>query len=77
VARTASDADLRAALIALIRRAGAAVEIANTELYDAMMPHRGTRSAGFVVEQTVAGIRLVLSEDTPQTDQLSGGRTAH
>jgi hypothetical protein len=65
VARTPSDADLRAALIALIRRAGGAVEIANTELYDAMMPDSGTRSAGFAVEQTDAGIRLVLTEDTP------------
>lgn len=61
--RTPSDADLRAALMVLIRRAGGAVEIANTELYDAMIPEHGNHLSGFAVEQTVAGIRLVLTED--------------
>jgi hypothetical protein len=65
MAKTPSDADLRAALVVLLRRAGGAVEIANTELYDAMMPDCGTRSAGFAVEQTDAGIRLVLTEHGP------------
>jgi hypothetical protein len=59
---TPSDADLRAALVVLIRRAGGAVEIANTELYDAMMPDRGTLAGGFVVEETDTGIRLVFAE---------------
>lgn len=59
--RSPSDADLRAVLIALIRRAGGAVEIANTELYDAMIPDLGAHACGFVVEETADGIRVVLT----------------
>ncbi|NUT33559.1 MAG: hypothetical protein HOV79_10840 [Hamadaea sp.] len=60
--RTPSDADLRAALIVLIRRAGGEVEISNAELYDAMLPDLGTHAGGFAVEQVADGIRLVLTE---------------
>jgi hypothetical protein len=63
VQRVPSDADLRAVLIALLRRAGGAVELTNVELYDAMLPDLGMRAGGFVVEQTQNGIRLVLTED--------------
>ena len=55
-----SDADLRAALVALVRRAGGVVEIANTELYDAMMTNQGIRAGQFVVETTDDGIRLQI-----------------
>jgi hypothetical protein len=61
--KTPSDADLRAALVVLIRRAGGAVEIANTELYDAMMPDHGALSGGFAVEETDTGIVLVFAEN--------------
>lgn len=61
MARSPSDADLRAVLIALLRRAGGMVEIANTELYDAMIPDLGAGASGFVVEETSAGIRLILT----------------
>jgi hypothetical protein len=63
VARTPSDADLRAVLIALTRRAGGAVEVTNAELYDAMMPDLGMQAGHFVVEETHEGIRLVLADD--------------
>ena len=55
-----SDADLRAALVALVRRAGGVVEIANTELYGAMMTNQGIRAGQFVVETTDDGIRLQI-----------------
>jgi hypothetical protein len=60
MARSPSDADLRAVLIALIRRAGGSVEVYNAELYDAMIPDLGTRAGGFAVEEIPNGIRLVL-----------------
>jgi hypothetical protein len=63
LARTPSDADLRAVLIALIRRAGGSVEVSNPELYDAMLPDLGMRAGGFAVEQTSDGIRMVLTEE--------------
>jgi hypothetical protein len=63
MARSPSDADLRAVLIALIRRAGGAVEIDNVELYDAMIPDLGTRTGGFLVEETPGGIRVILAAD--------------
>ncbi len=63
MARSPSDADLRAVLIALIRRAGGVIEITNTELYDAMIPDLGASATGFVVEETPAGIRVVLTVD--------------
>jgi hypothetical protein len=63
MARSPSDADLRAVLVALIRRAGGAVEIDNTELYDAMMPDLGTRAGSFVVEETPGGIRVIYATD--------------
>lgn len=61
--RLPSDADLRAILIALIRRAGGTVEIDNVELYDAMIPDLGSRVGGFVVRETPGGIRVSLVED--------------
>lgn len=63
MARSPSDADLRAVLIALIRRAGGAVEIGNVELYDAMIPDLGTRAGGLHMEETSDGIRVVFAED--------------
>jgi len=60
---TPSDADLRAVLIALIRRAGGAIEVANSELYDAMLPDLGSRAAGFAVEEIEGGVRIVLTEE--------------
>jgi hypothetical protein len=53
-----SDANLRAVLAALIRRAGGTIEISNTELYDAMMSDHGTRGGQFIIEETSDGIRL-------------------
>ncbi len=61
--RLPSDADLRAILIALIRRTGGTVEIDNVELYDAMIPDLGSRPGGFVVQETPRGIRVSLVED--------------
>jgi hypothetical protein len=61
--REPSDADLRAALIVLVRRAGGVVEIANTELYDAMMTNQGIRPGQFAVEATGDGIRLHISPE--------------
>jgi hypothetical protein len=58
-----SDADLRAALVALIRRAGGTVDIANTELYDAMLTNHGIRPGQFVVEVIPEGIRLRITPD--------------
>jgi len=63
MAREPSDADLRAVLIALIRRAGGAVEIGNAELYDAMIPDLGTRAGGFVVEEIAGGVRVIFAAD--------------
>ncbi|HZM82408.1 MAG TPA: hypothetical protein VFC19_42355 [Candidatus Limnocylindrales bacterium] len=63
MARSPSDADLRAVLITLIRRAGGSVEIDNVELYDAMIPDLGTRAGGFVVEEIPGGIRVILVAD--------------
>jgi hypothetical protein len=58
-----SDADLRAALVVLVRRAGGIVEIANTELYDAMMTNHGIRPGQFLVEATGEGIRLRIGPE--------------
>lgn len=58
-----SDADLRAALVALVRRAGGTVEIANTELYDAMMTNHGIRAGQFIVEETGDGVRLYITAE--------------
>jgi hypothetical protein len=58
-----SDANLRAALAVLVRRAGGTVEISNTELYDAMMSNHGTRGEQFIVEETSNGIRLHVRND--------------
>lgn len=63
MARSPSDADLRAVLIALVRRAGGAIEIDNSELYDAMIPDLGTRAGGFVVEETPRGVRVIFVAD--------------
>ena len=60
MARSPSDADLRAVIIALIRRGGGSVEVDNAELYDAMIPDLGTRAGSFVVEEIPGGIRLIL-----------------
>lgn len=61
-----SDADLRAALVALVRRVGGVVEIANSELYDAMMTNQGIRAGQFVVETINDGIRLRIA---PERDE--------
>lgn len=53
-----SDANVRAILAVLIHRAGGTIEIRNTELYDAMMQHHGSREGQFVIEETGDGIRL-------------------
>jgi hypothetical protein len=53
-----SDANVRAILAVLIRRAGGTIEIRNTELYDAMMKHHGSREGQFVIEEIGDGIRL-------------------
>ena len=58
--RYLSDVNLRAVLAVLIGRAGGTVEIANTELYDAMLPDQG-RTETFLVEETAAGVRLSLA----------------
>lgn len=63
MARSPSDADLRAVLIALIRRAGGAVKIDNVELYDAMIPDVGTRARGFAIEDTPDGVLVTFVED--------------
>jgi hypothetical protein len=63
MARSPSDADLRAVLIALLRRAGGTVEIDNAELYDAMIPDLGTRAGGFVIEEIAGGIRVIFEAD--------------
>ncbi|HEX6499126.1 MAG TPA: hypothetical protein VF054_08860 [Micromonosporaceae bacterium] len=65
--REPSDADLRAVLIALVRRAGGEVEIRNTELYDAIMSDHAMRTGQFVVVETDDGIRLRIVQDE-QTD---------
>lgn len=65
--RYLSDVNLRAVLAVLISRAGGTVEIANAELYDAMLPDQG-RTETFLVEETSGGVRLSL---TPQL----GGNT--
>jgi len=57
--RYLSDVNLRAVLAVLISRAGGTVEIANAELYDAMLPDEG-RTETFLVEETAAGLRLSL-----------------
>lgn len=57
--RYLSDVNLRAVLAVLISRAGGTVEIANAELYDAMLPDQG-RTETFLVEETPAGLRLSL-----------------
>jgi hypothetical protein len=61
--REPSDADLRAALVVLVRRAGGIVEIGNSELYDAIMADHGIRPGQFLVEPTGDGIRLRLSPE--------------
>ncbi|GID29887.1 hypothetical protein [Paractinoplanes brasiliensis] len=58
--RYLSDVNLRAVLAVLISRSGGTVEIANTELYDAMLPDQG-RTETFVVEETATGVRLSLA----------------
>ena len=58
--RYLSDVNLRAVLAVLIGRAGGTVEIANTEMYDAMLPDQG-RTETFLVEELAAGIRLSLA----------------
>ena len=70
--RYLSDVNLRAVLAVLIGRAGGTVEIANAELYDAMLPDQG-RTETFLVEETSAGLRLSLvpqiGENTPSQNQ--------
>jgi hypothetical protein len=61
-----SDADLRAVLVALVRRAGGIVDIGNSELYDAMMANHGMRAGQFVVEPTDDGIRLHITPIDPE-----------
>lgn len=63
MARSPSDADIRAVLISLLRRAGGAVEITNAELYDAMIPDVGAGAGGFAVEEIPTGIRVILTAD--------------
>lgn len=58
-----SDADLRAVLVALVRRAGGVVEIANAELYDAMITNHGMRAGQFIVEAVPDGIRLRIAPE--------------
>lgn len=61
-----SDANLRAILLAIVRRNGGMMDISNTELYDAMLPiGGGSRHYPFLVEETVSGIRLSLREEEP------------
>ena len=55
--RYLSDVSLRAVLTVLISRAGGAVEVTNTELYDAMLPGHGMTER-FLVEEIDSGIRL-------------------
>jgi len=57
--RYLSDVNLRAVLNVLISRAGGVVEIANAELYDAMLPGHG-ETERFRVEETAAGLRISL-----------------
>jgi hypothetical protein len=57
--RYLSDVNLRAVLAVLVSRAGGTVEIANAELYDAMLPDQG-RTERFLVEETSAGVRVSL-----------------
>jgi hypothetical protein len=61
--REPSDADLRTALVVLVRRAGGVVDIAHSELYDAMMTNHGIRAGQFLVEVTGNGIRLRLNPE--------------
>jgi hypothetical protein len=58
-----SDANLRAILLAIVRRNGGIMEISNNELYDAMLPHSGSLQYPFLVEETPAGIRLSLRDE--------------
>ncbi len=62
-----SDADVRAILVALIRRHHGMVEIGNAELYDAMLPSGGAAHFPFAVEETPTGIRVSL-RDNPVED---------
>ncbi|GIH79055.1 hypothetical protein [Planobispora longispora] len=57
-----SDADIRAMMLVMIRRAGGVVEIGNAELYDAMMPEGGSSTARFTVRETSSGIRLTCTD---------------
>ncbi|GAA2077738.1 hypothetical protein GCM10009780_13230 [Actinomadura alba] len=58
-----SHADMRAWLTVLIMREGGTIEIGNAELYDAMMPSRGSGSGRFVVEEIADGVRISLDLD--------------
>jgi hypothetical protein len=57
-----SDANLRAILLAVIRRHGGVIDVSNTELYDAMLPVGGSAEFPFCVEETPSGIRLTLRD---------------
>ena len=57
-----SDADLRAILLAVIRRHGGVIDVSNTEPYDAMLPAGGSAEFPFCVEETPSGIRLTLRD---------------
>lgn len=66
--RYLSDVNLRAVLAVLVSRAGGTVEIANAELYDAMLPDQG-RTETFVVEEIAGGLRLSLVSRDAKTDR--------
>jgi len=56
-----SDANLRAILAVLVRRAGGEIVVSNEELYDAMLPASGTAEP-FLVEETSTGVRIFTKE---------------
>lgn len=65
-----SDANLRAVLLAIVRRNNGVIEIGNAELYDAMLPTGGAARSPFRVEETPTGIRVTHLEVTSE-DQAS------
>jgi hypothetical protein len=56
-----SDMNLRAVLTVLIVRAGGQIDIANQELYDAMVPATGGRER-FRVDNTDTGVRIFIED---------------
>lgn len=71
--RYLSDVNLRAVLNVLISRSGGSVEITNAELYDAMLPDDGEMER-FVVEETMAGLRLSIAPAERDAPKPPDGR---